>query len=192
MISISWQRCAAGAGNCAAIDGATATTYKLTPNDAGSTIEAVVTASNAGGSSTAATDATAVIADAPAPPAPAPPVSITPPAIGGDAIAGSTLSLDTGTWTDPQATIGVTWQRCAADGTNCAAIDGATGTTYTLTSDDIGSTIEAVVTAVNAGGSASVASAATAPVVAAPAEQAPVGAPPAASDPTQLSTPPAP
>ena len=148
-------------------------------NDAGARINAVVTASNAGGSSTAASDTTATIADAPAPPAPAPPVSITPPAIVGDAIVGSTLSLDTGSWTDPQATIGIVWQRCAADGTACVTIDGATGTTYTLTTDDIGSTIEAVVTAVNAGGSAGAASAPTAPVVAAPAEPAPVTAPPA-------------
>jgi hypothetical protein len=191
-IGIAWQRCAADGSNCAVIDGATGSTYTLAAGDAGSTIVAVVTASNAGGSSDAASDTTAAIADVPAPPAPAPPVSITPPVIGGDAIVGSTLSLDTGSWTDPQATISVTWQRCAADGTNCAAIDGATGTTYTLTTDDIGSTIEAVVTAANADGSAGAASAATAPVVAAPAEPAPVAEPAAAADPTQLSTPPAP
>jgi hypothetical protein len=188
-ITIAWQRCAADGTNCATIDGATATTYVLTGNDAGSTITAVVTASNAGGSAGAASAATATVAEAHAPPAPAAPANATPPTVVGDAIVGSTLTVDTGTWTDPQAAITISWQRCAADGTNCLTIDGATATTYTLTAADAGSTIEAVVTATNAGGSTAAASAATAPVTDAPAPPAPATEPAAASDLTQLGAP---
>jgi hypothetical protein len=162
-ISITWQRCAADGTACTTIEGATTTTYTLADADAGSIIEAVVTAANAGGSTSATTAATGTVTEPapPAPPVPAAPTSSTPPAISGDTAVGSTLTLDTGTWSDPQATISITWQRCAADGTACTTIDGATTTTYTLTDTEAGSIIEAVVTATNAGGSTSATTAAT-------------------------------
>jgi hypothetical protein len=196
-LGITWQRCPADGSACVTIDGATGTTYTLTDNDAGSIIEAVVTATNAAGSASATTAGTAAIT-LPAPPAPTAPSITTPPAISGDTVVGSTLTLSTGTWSDAQASIGITWQRCAADGTACATIDGATGTTYTLADADAGSIIEAVVTATNAGGSATATTAGTAPVTAAPPAQPaePLSSSPVAAgdtaasttDPTQLST----
>jgi hypothetical protein len=161
-LGVVWQRCAADGSACAAIPNVSGTSYTLTDSDEGVVLEAVVTASNDGGSSSATSAATAVIGRTVS--IPAPPANSTPPAINGDAIVGSTLSLDAGTWSDPQAALGIVWQRCAVDGTACAAIADATGTSYTLTDADAGSVVEAVVTATNAGGSSSATSAATAAI----------------------------
>src|SRR5207302_11479631 len=60
-----------------------------------------------------------------------------------------------GTWTGtPPIACTYQWQRCDSAGNNCTDIPGATGSTYTLTSDDVGSTTRGVVTATNSGGSA--------------------------------------
>jgi hypothetical protein len=59
-----WLRCDAAGGNCGAIAGATAQTYKLTAADAGHTVRVNVTGKNARGESTAASDPTAVVAPA--------------------------------------------------------------------------------------------------------------------------------
>ena len=152
--SVVWQRCAADGSGCSAIADASGTSYTLADGDAGSTIQAVVTATNVGGSSSATSAATPVISR-PTPP-PVPPVNSVPPAIAGDATVGSTLTLDTGTWSDPQASITVVWQRCAADGTACTPIADATGRSYAPIDADVGSTLEAVVTATDSGGSTSV------------------------------------
>ena len=161
-IAVEWQRCGADGSGCSAIADASGTSYTLADGDAGSTIQAVVTATNVGGSSSATSAATPVI-NRPTPP-PVPPTNSVPPVISGDATVGSTLTLDTGTWSDPQASITVVWQRCAADGTACTPIVGATGTSYVPIDADVGSTLEAVVTATDNGGSTSVTSAATAVV----------------------------
>jgi hypothetical protein len=170
-IGVVWQRCAADGTACSAIENVSGVSYALTDSDAGSTLEAVVTATNAGGSSIATSAATPVIGRPT--PAPVPPTNSTPPAITGDATVGSTLALTTGTWSDPQASIGVVWQRCAADGTACSTIADATGSSYVVTDADLGSTLDAVVTATDAGGSASATSAATALIAQAVAAPAP-------------------
>ena len=65
------------------------------------------------------------------------------------------------------------WQRCAADGSSCANIPGATAATYTLAASDVGHTIRTAVSAHNGAGTAGfVQSAATALVVAVPAATA--------------------
>ena len=153
----TWERCSAD-GTCLPIAGADSNTYRVGIEDLGSTLRVTVAAANAAGAGTASSTVTvAVTLGAPA--------SSTPPAISGDTTVGSTLTLDTGTWSDPQATITITWQRCTADGTACTTIDDATTTSYTLTGNDAGSTIEAVVTATNTGGSTTATSAGTAQLV---------------------------
>jgi hypothetical protein len=92
---------------------------------------------------------------------------VTPPAITGDAVVGSTLTADAGTWSDAAATLALVWERCDATAATCTPIDGATGPTYVLTVDDLGSTIELAVTATNAGGTGSAVSTPTAAVTAA-------------------------
>ena len=78
------------------------------------------------------------------------------PSIGGIARDGSTLTANPGSWDGtPTITYEYQWQRCDASGNNCVDIPGATGGTYTLGPDDVGSTIRVVVTAVNGAGSSS-------------------------------------
>ena len=74
---------------------------------------------------------------------------------------GQTLTTTTGTWTGtPTPTYAYQWQRAGAN------ISGATGSTYTLVSADVGSAIRCVVTATNTAGSASANSNATSSVAA--------------------------
>lgn len=56
-----WQRCDGGGAACSAIAGATTSSYTLVSADAGATLRVVVTASNAGGNSTATSSATSTI-----------------------------------------------------------------------------------------------------------------------------------
>lgn len=91
------------------------------------------------------------------------------PAVTGAAVQGQILTGSDGTWTNTPTSFTREWQRCDAAGANCAALAGATGTTYTLAPGDVGFTIRFAVAATNASGSsAPVVSAPTAVVTAAP------------------------
>jgi len=129
-----WQRCDDGDG-CDDIAGATSTTYALTAADVDHAIRAIVTATNAAGSASTASSAVGPI-DA------ARPANVAAPALSGSAIDGATLTANDGSWTGT-APIAVAhqWQRCDGAGTGCADIDGATSSSYTLTSADVGRTL---------------------------------------------------
>lgn len=71
------------------------------------------------------------------------------PAITGTPTLGQTLTCSAGTWANSPTSYARQWKR---GGVNIA---GATGSTYVLQAADIGSTITCLVTASNAGGSAS-------------------------------------
>jgi hypothetical protein len=83
------------------------------------------------------------------------PASTTPPIVSGLAAAGKTLSTTNGTWTGSPTSFAYQWQRCASDGTGCADISSATGSSYVLTGSDAGHAIRSEVSAHNAGGSSS-------------------------------------
>ena len=124
----------------------------------------VVTATNPGDSATLASAPSAATL-------PAPPVNTTPPpAPTGTGVDGGTLTAAPGTWTgDGTITYTYQWQRCDADGTDCADIDDATDETYSPVPADVGHAVVVEVTATNAGGSTTEASAPTAaPIAAAP------------------------
>jgi uncharacterized repeat protein (TIGR01451 family) len=168
-LGYQWERCDAAGANCASVAGATATTYTLVVADTGATMRVAVTGTNVNGSSTASSTPTSVVNMAPA--------NTVPPTIGGSAVAGQLLSAATGTWTgSPSPTHGYQWRRCDAAGSNCANVAGATTSSYTLVSGDIGSTLRVEVTGTNVAGSATATSAQTATVAAAsttPANTAP-------------------
>lgn len=75
------------------------------------------------------------------------PVNTKSPSISGSPIVGKDLTGDRGTWTGAGITYTNRWMRCDQNASNCAAINGATGTHYTLTSTDFGATIRFEVTA---------------------------------------------
>jgi hypothetical protein len=62
-----WLRCDGSGASCTSISGATGLTYAVTSADVGSTIRAAVTATNSGGSTTAQSAQTAVVATPSAP-----------------------------------------------------------------------------------------------------------------------------
>ena len=91
-----WMRCAANGNSCAAIPAATASTYPLIGADARHTLKAVVTATNAAGTTSATSAASAVVV--------AVPRATKAPRISGTAKVGKTLTGARGTWSGPPKT----------------------------------------------------------------------------------------
>lgn len=84
-----------------------------------------------------------------------PPANTALPSISGATELAATLTASTGSWSNSPTGYSYQWKR------NGANIGGATGSTYVLTSSDLGTAITVVVTASNAAGSASATSAGT-------------------------------
>ncbi|MCW2967853.1 MAG: putative internalin, partial [Solirubrobacteraceae bacterium] len=82
----------------------------------------------------------------------APTVS-TPASISGTAKPGQTLTGAAAFDGSPAPTTSYEWDRCAADGTACSPISGATSSTYAVTSDDVGHVLQFIATATNTSGS---------------------------------------
>jgi hypothetical protein len=156
-----WEDCNVSGGACVGVSGATSATYKLASGDVGHTLRAVVTASNAGGSTAATSSATATI-EAVAP------TNTVLPVVSGSVVEGQTLSVSTGSWSGSPTSYAYQWEDCNGSGGACANIGGATSATYKLASADVGHTLRAVVTASNAGGSTAATSSATATIEVAP------------------------
>jgi lysozyme len=147
-----WQRCDAAGGNCTPITGATGDTYKAAADDLGHALIVTVTAqTTAGGAATASAPTIAVGSAGSG--SVTRPVATTAPSVAGSTVVGQQLSSSVGTWTGSPTSFAYQWRRCDATGVTCAAITGATQSTYTLTPGDIGTTASLVVTATGAGGS---------------------------------------
>src|SRR5919198_1205673 len=134
-----WRRCDPAGQACTDVSGATLDRYDLVSADVGHTMVAVVTAQNSDGSQPAASD------PYPVPPSVVqalPPQNVSSPTVSGTARDGQTLASTTGTWngSTPMA-FSHQWSRCDSSGSNCASIPGATASTYTLTSGDVGATV---------------------------------------------------
>jgi len=81
------------------------------------------------------------------------PVLAAPPNIAGTAAVGATLTAQPGTWTGTAPiNYGFQWQRCTANGADCADISQATRATYQVTGADTGSRLRVQVTARNLAG----------------------------------------
>jgi hypothetical protein len=122
-----------------------------------------VTATNAGGSTKATSAATSAVTLTPT--NTAPPV-ITDTAGNNPPQVGDLLMTTNGTWTNSPTSFTYQWQSCDSSGANCAAIGGATQSSYTAGSGDLGHTIRVHVTASNTSGSDTADSAVTQAVVA--------------------------
>ena len=120
--------------DAADIGGETASTYAVSDDDVGKAISVRVTfTDNAGNEESLTSEATAAVAARPNSPATG------APTISGTIQAGETLTADTSGITDEDGLTNVSYshQWLADD----AEIQGATGSTYTLTDDDTGKTI---------------------------------------------------
>jgi len=80
------------------------------------------------------------------------PVSSALPTISGSAEQGQTLNASHGAWSNGPTSLSDLWARCNSAGYGCSPIAGATGTSYTVTGADAGSTIRVQETAVNGSG----------------------------------------
>ncbi len=164
-----WRRCPASGGagdasDCGVIPDASKSAYKVRQADVGFTLRVRVTATNADGSASAASNHTAVVKAATARP-----VNTSPPTISGSLAVGQTLTANAGTWSGGEPiTFSFQWRRCDQNGGSCADIGGANDRTYRLASIDAGNTLRVRVTARNSAGSASSTSAPTGVVSAAP------------------------
>ncbi|MEA2198343.1 MAG: hypothetical protein QOJ25_2394, partial [Solirubrobacteraceae bacterium] len=89
------------------------------------------------------------------------PVNTSVPTISGTAAVGNVLTASTGTWSNSPTSYGYQWSDCNSGGTACTNISGATSSSHTVGSSEVGDTIRVAVTAKNAGGSATATSAPT-------------------------------
>jgi hypothetical protein len=146
-----WVRCGADGGrpdggNCAIVSGATSRDYRLGSADVGARMRARVTAANADGSRTVASNPTAVVVG--------PPMNTSVPVVRGTTLVGSVLTADPGSWTGRSSiSFSYRWLRCNTQGGDCVSIAGGTGRTYRLTSADLNHKIRFNVTARNSIGS---------------------------------------
>ena len=141
--SYQWQRCDTTGAACGAIAGATAQVYMIALADEGSTLRAVVTATNPDGSLSRSSTPTATVGAAP-------PANLTAPWMTGEPRLGAVLTTTPGTWTPSDSVATYQWQRSSASGYQDIA--GATAKTYTLTGADVGDTVRVLVTATNVDG----------------------------------------
>jgi GH25 family lysozyme M1 (1,4-beta-N-acetylmuramidase) len=169
-----WKRCDAAGANCTTIPNATGESYRPVSDDVGHAIAVVSTATSAAGSATASSTPTAAVLPA-GTPSTAVPANTAPPQIVGGATVGQDLTSSVGTWTGAPKSFAYRWRRCNASGASCVAIPHAAQSHYTLTPDDIGTTLSLVVTATGTGGSTSATTVPTGVVVAAPLPPVSVG-----------------
>ena len=164
--SYQWKNCDSSGNACTNISGATSSSYQLAASDVGHTMRAVVTATNSGGSTLSTSSPTNVVRGLPV----APPSNTGPPAVSGTATQGQMLSTSNGTWSGSPTGYSYQWKNCDSSGNACTNISGASSSSYQLAASDVGHTMRAVVTATNAGGSASATANATGAVARAPAD----------------------
>ena len=154
-----WRQCDEYGANCEDISGATGSTYTPGESQVGTALRVVVTATDANGSLAATSTETQPIAAASSP------TIGEAPAISGTSQEGQTLTASTGTWSASGAiSYAYQWQSCEAGGAECSAIAGATASSYTIATSEVGVTIRVLVTATAEGKSSVGVSSPTEPV----------------------------
>ena len=179
-----WVRCPVSGGasdgsDCTVVASATTNTYALTAADVGFRLRVKVTATNADGSATSASNATETV------PATTGITNTAIPTLSGSASVGSVLTATGGTFTGDNLVYAYSWARCPGDGT-CVAIANATALTYTVQQADVGATLRFTVVATSGASKLAVSGAPTATVTAGttPTPTPPTPTPPATGCPT--------
>jgi hypothetical protein len=142
-----WRRCSAAGGNCDEVP-VRSRVYRLSSGDINRTLRVLVIARGPAGTAAALSTPTARIAKAPSPA----PQNRSLPRVQGLPRQGERLAAERGNWANSPSGYGFTWLRCDRAGNGCSAIGGAHGSTYVLSSADVGHTIRLQVDARNAGG----------------------------------------
>ena len=122
------------------IPGATGTTHTTTGDEDGENITVTVTAHSSGYNPVTVAPADIQVTDGAAPGV------ITAPKVTGPAALGATLTATSGVWSLDGLTITYQWYVLGS-----GAIDGATGNTFTVTNDQVGHSVYAVITVSRAG-----------------------------------------
>src|SRR5262249_42618121 len=142
--TFQWYRCNAAGAKCSSVHGATSPSYQLGDRDVGQTVGLAVHATDSSGTATAYSSLMGPIATK------RPLLEATAqPVVAGAPAQGKTVQVTTGTWSPVPTNLTYRWERCNANGRNCAAIPGATGTSYAITSADVGHALLALVRASN-------------------------------------------
>ena len=147
---------------CVAIPGAAEQAYRVAADDLGLSLRVTVTGTHEGETRVTTSGLTQPVTARP-------PLVVSAPSVIGTGEEGQTLNAANGTWdgTEPFE-FAYQWQRCDAQGENCADIAGAEGPSYTVAPGDVGTTIRLSVTASGLGGTLHVFSEPSESVVAIP------------------------
>jgi hypothetical protein len=139
-----WYRCNGAGAACRSVQGAVSPTYELGDKDVGRTVGLAVRATDTTG---AAREYSSLVG----PIAPRRPLleATAQPVVAGPPVQGKTVQVTTGTWSPVPSKLTYRWERCNPNGRTCAAIPNATGTSYAITSADVGHALLAVVRASN-------------------------------------------
>jgi hypothetical protein len=161
-----WYECGDGTPpGCGQITPSTPTSYVVRPGDVGNYITVLETDPTAGQTTPVISNTLQVLT----PPPPAP-TNTTPPSISGSITSGSTLIGERGVWTGSGNSYSYSWSRCTKRSgntlSNCSVR--SSGSTYQLSSGDVGAYIALSVTAANGGGSTKATSPPFGPIKAAP------------------------
>lgn len=159
--SYQWERCNEAGTKCQSIPGATESKYVPAESDADSSLRLKLGAHNSEGSVTALSAVTSPVQSSEVL------LNTAAPMITGAASNGETLTAHPGGWLG-SSTIAYTykWERCDLYGTECKVIEGASASTYALSSTDVGHTLRVRVNASEIEGAASERSTTTVPVAA--------------------------
>lgn len=147
-----WKRCDASDplnGPCVNIAGATSSFYTPANADVGSRLRVQVTATNSQGSASQNSEATAPVI------AVAPKVTTTPQISDDSPVVDTPLTLGAGVWSgSTPIAFTYSWRRCnpVGDIASCVPISGATTSTYTPTTQDIGFSLRVWITGANPAG----------------------------------------
>jgi hypothetical protein len=148
--AFQWRECDSAGASCTDLAGVTGQTHVVTSSNVGHRLRVLVTASDAAGSASALSGATAIVTNV------APPSNTSRPSISGTMQSGHTLTAHNGSWTGSPTSFNYAWQQCDSQGNNCVWLAGG-GThaqTFALTGSDVGHTMRVFVTAHNAAGDA--------------------------------------
>jgi hypothetical protein len=137
-----WYRCDRNGAHCSSIHGATGPGLVLRRKDVDKTIGLTVNATDGAGTTNAYASLVGPVAgEKPLL------VSTAQPQVTGLPVEGKPLQVTTGAWSPAPTSLTYAWQRCNANGRVCIAIPGANASTYTVSGQDVGHALVAVVQA---------------------------------------------